>query len=360
MNKPDITIIVPVYNVEAYLEECLNSLLSQTFENIEIVCVNDGSTDKSSDILEEYSRRDGRIRVITKQNTGYGDSLNRGLDAAAGEYVGIVESDDFVKPEMFETLFNIAKKEDCDLVKCDFFNYFSKEHRSEKADKYEQAYINRVIKPLEEKKIFLLQPAVWSALYRKSFLDKNNIRFLPTKGASYQDVSFAFKCYAKADRVFFFDEALLYYRQDNASSSVKNKDKVFCIIDELQEMERFLLSDKTLHKELVHVLGYLKFGACHWNMKRVDGKYRKEFAEFMSDELKKDFNRNGIDTTLFEPYQLKEYFTAKDYPIKYLRMVERKLFLRKLSAFRKKIVSVRRRNNKLKISVFNIQIVGEV
>ena len=357
MNKPDITIIVPVYNVETYLEECLKSLISQTLKNIEIICIDDGSTDKSSEILRDYSCCDKRIKVISKQNTGYGDSLNIGLEIASGEYIGIVESDDFVKPEMFESLFNIAKKENCDLVKCDFFNYFAKEQRSEKADKYELIYINRVINPFENKKIFLLQPAVWSVIYKKSFLDENKIRFLPTKGASYQDISFAFKCYACAKRVFILDEAFLYYRQDNANSSVKDKDKVFCIADELREIERFLLSDKILYKELVHIKNYLKFSVCHWNIKHIASKYRRKFIEFMSKELNNDFIKDGVDEKLFKSYQFKEYLLARDYPDKYYKKMVRKLFLRRLFEFRKKIISINIRNNKLKLRIFNKQLI---
>ena len=107
-----VSIVVPIYNAELYLKQCLDSIINQTLKEIEIICVNDGSTDKSAKIVEEYAKKDNRIRVITKTNTGYGNSMNIGFDAAVGEYVGLIESDDFVDKEMFATLYNVAKPHD--------------------------------------------------------------------------------------------------------------------------------------------------------------------------------------------------------------------------------------------------------
>ena len=109
---PKISILVPIYNVEKYLRECLDSILNQTLKDIEIICINDGSTDSSLEILNEYSSKDSRVKIINKANSGYGASMNKGLEAASGEYIGIVESDDFIKTTMFEDLYNIAEKKD--------------------------------------------------------------------------------------------------------------------------------------------------------------------------------------------------------------------------------------------------------
>jgi len=123
MNNPKVSIIVPIYNVEKYLKECIESLLNQTLMQIEIICVNDGSTDRSLQIAQEYSQKDNRLIIIDKQNYGYGHTMNRGLEIAKGEYIGIVESDDFVKENMFEILYNLAKKHDVDVVKSNFYYY---------------------------------------------------------------------------------------------------------------------------------------------------------------------------------------------------------------------------------------------
>ena len=106
---PKISIIIPCYNVEKYIKQCLESVVNQTLKDIEIICINDGSTDSTLEILREYENRDNRIKVISKQNSGYGASMNIGLETAKGEYVGIVESDDYVELNIFQTLYNITE-----------------------------------------------------------------------------------------------------------------------------------------------------------------------------------------------------------------------------------------------------------
>ena len=114
---PKVSIIVPVYNMERYLGKCLDALTKQTLVDIEIVAVNDGSTDSSLNILRAYAEKDPRIRIIDKPNSGYGASMNRGIDEARGEYIGIVEPDDYPDLVMFDKLYKAAKKHTCDLVK---------------------------------------------------------------------------------------------------------------------------------------------------------------------------------------------------------------------------------------------------
>ena len=122
---PKISLLIPIYNVERYLRECLASAQAQTLKDIEIICVNDGSTDESRSILEEFLS-DARFHVIDKENSGYGASMNRGLDAARGEYIAILESDDFLDPDALEVMYATAKANDADMVKSDFFLYWSK------------------------------------------------------------------------------------------------------------------------------------------------------------------------------------------------------------------------------------------
>lgn len=113
---PKVSIIVPIYNVQEYLRECLDSLLSQTLQEIEIICVNDGSTDHSPEILESYATLDARVKVMHKENSGYGASMNQGIRAASGEYIGIVEPDDYVETEMYEELYRQAKEFQLDWI----------------------------------------------------------------------------------------------------------------------------------------------------------------------------------------------------------------------------------------------------
>ena len=122
---PAVSLLVPIYNVERYLAECLDSALGQSLRDIEIICINDGSTDSSRKIIERYLQADPRVRVIDKPNSGYGASMNQGLDAARGEYVGILESDDFFESDALERLLDAARACDAQVAKADFWFYWS-------------------------------------------------------------------------------------------------------------------------------------------------------------------------------------------------------------------------------------------
>src|SRR5574344_2160891 len=131
---PKVSVIIPIYNVEKYLRQCLDSVVNQTLKDIEIICINDGSTDSTLSIIKEYATNDNRIKIIDKKNSGYGDSMNQGLDMATGDYIGIVESDDFAELNMFDKLYNKAIENNLDLVRCQYFHYKTKENINELFD----------------------------------------------------------------------------------------------------------------------------------------------------------------------------------------------------------------------------------
>ena len=122
-SKPKISVIVPCYNVEKYLVHCLDTIRSQTLINLEVICINDGSTDETGRILADFAREDKRFVVINKTNTGYGDSMNLGLLKAKGDYIGIVESDDFIEKDMFEKLYKIAEEKKLQISRCCYYQY---------------------------------------------------------------------------------------------------------------------------------------------------------------------------------------------------------------------------------------------
>lgn len=178
-----ISVLVPIFNVEKYLEECLDSIISQTFTDLEIICINDGSTDNSLAIIKRYAKKDPRIVIINKKNSGYGDSMNRGLAKATGEYIGIVESDDWIEPTMFAELYSSAAENDADVVKANFFNYYTNPQYKH-LDGVIEHVVNKnetdqVIDTTETPTIFWQQPSIWSAIYKADFLKKNKIGFLP-------------------------------------------------------------------------------------------------------------------------------------------------------------------------------------
>jgi len=125
VTMPKVSVLVPIFNVESYLRECLDSVVNQTLRSLEIICINDGSTDGSLAIIEEYAKRDDRFVIIDKPNSGYGDSMNQGLQRATGDYIGIVESDDWVESNMFKELYRLAEKHNAQVAKSEFYSYYT-------------------------------------------------------------------------------------------------------------------------------------------------------------------------------------------------------------------------------------------
>lgn len=303
MNKPNVSIIIPVYNVETYLRECLDSVIKQTLKNIEIICVNDGSTDKSLQILEEYAQKDKRIEIISKTNSGYGHSMNIGLNNAKGEYIGIIESDDYAELNMFEELYNTAKKNELDLARCHFYVYNSKNNTNKKMES-PNVPTNTVFAPIDEPFTFYQQPSIWAAIYKKELIINNNIRFLETPGASYQDASFAFKTYSMAKRFMMLNDALIHYRIDNENSSVNSKGKVFCVCDEYKEIENFV-KKHNLQKKLKYIITRIKYNTYRWNFRRLANPERYQFLKRWSSEAQKEILLGKIDKKLFSEHELK-------------------------------------------------------
>lgn len=280
-----VSILVPVYNVEQYLPQCLDSLLAQTLQDLEILCINDGSTDGSLSILQSYAASDARIRLIDKENTGYGHSMNCGIEAAKGEYIGIVESDDFADANMFAKLHSTARRQDADVVKSNFHS-----HAETEGDLLVQAVPNvpeGCLLSVKERKALLqmASPSIWTGLYRRAFLLQKGIRFLETQGASYQDTGFFLKCILVAPRIAVLQEGFLHYRTDNANSSVQRKDKVFCLCGEFDSVWRFLKQDTPLCNTYAASVAEYQYMAYMWNFNRIAGAFQYAFLQRFSSEF---------------------------------------------------------------------------
>ncbi len=282
---PKVSIIVPVYNVEQYLRQCLDSICGQTLADIEIILVNDGSIDESLNILNEYAARDKRIIVIDKPNEGYGRSINRGLDVAKGEYIGIVESDDWIESDMYETLYSIAKKHGVDVVKCRFWAYDAKSLTDRGLSHMPEMDTERVINPRKNPAIFAVIPSIWSGIYNRNFLCEKKIRFLESPGASFQDTSFNYKVWAMAKRVYLTMKPLLHYRIGHEGQSVGRTDKAFYICDEFREIERFMAGYPELSHKLEMITNRVKYGSYSFNLNRLSGNTREEFRKVMAAEF---------------------------------------------------------------------------
>lgn len=283
-----VSILMPACNVEKFLRECMDSVVNQTLKDIEIICIDDGSKDTTGDILDEYAEKDDRIKVIHKPNSGYGHSMNVGLDSSTGEYIGIIETDDFADLDMFEKLYEKAKHCDVDVIKSNYYTYVS---QPEPKSIYFEVLKNynlydRIFKPSDHMDIFRVRPCIWSGLYRRKFLLENNIRFTETPGASYQDTSFAFKVWAAAERACIVKDAYLHYRTDNANSSVKSAAKIFCLCDEYESSENYLNKRPDLKEKLSDLEVSLKYESYRWNLIRLTQEFKYAFLIRMHDELK--------------------------------------------------------------------------
>lgn len=301
-----VSIIVPIYNVEQYLEECLDSIINQTLKDLEIICVNDGSTDSSLDILKRYEKQDKRIVILDGPNGGYGKGMNRGLDRATGEYIGIVEPDDYVKLEMFGELYEIAKEKDLDFVKADFYRFVNNEDGDleltyEALSKTGVGY-NEVINPFDRIEVFKFVLNTWSGIYKREFIEEYHIRHNETPGASFQDNGFWFKTFSQAKRVYFVNKPYYMNRRDNPNSSVHSKEKVFCMNDEYIMLRQFLRDNKSLEERFLGIYNFKRFGNYIFSYRRVGDEYKMLYLERFYEEFKEAYENNEIDESLFTAY----------------------------------------------------------
>lgn len=303
---PKVSVLVPIFNVEKFLRECLDSVVNQTLRDIEIICINDGSTDSSLEIIKEYAAKDPRIVVIDKANSGYGDSMNRGMEAATGKYIGIVESDDWAEDDMFEKLYELAEKNDADVVKSNFYAYFTDPRKrrinGEIVQLVHPAQVGRVVDVTAEPDIFFQRPAIWSGIYKRQFLLENQIDFLPTPGASYQDTAFGFKVWASVKRAVFTDDAFLHYRMDNENSSVTSPGKAMCVAEEYASIEEFL-RQKAMFDKLRPFFYIAKWGAYNWNISRLRAESAEQFVMKASEEFRAASDAGELDLGLADANQ---------------------------------------------------------
>ncbi len=243
MNKiiPKISVIVPIYNVEIYLKECLDSIINQTLKDIEIILVDDGSKDNSSKIVDEYSKKDKRIIAIHQENGGYGKACNTGLKIAKGEYISIVESDDYIDNKMLEELYLISKQTRTPIIKGNFDKITTNDtFLMSFSDIKSLNKNNNIVKTDKNLLLMTYESSIWSAIYKRDFLIKNNITMLESKGASYQDVVWKFMTYALAKEVFLVDKPYYHYRVFAIGSSSTKKGDPLVMFNNYKVIESFL------------------------------------------------------------------------------------------------------------------------
>ena len=234
----NVSVIIPIFNNEAYLCRCIESVLAQSLPEIEIILASNGPR-KCDEICERYAAKDGRILLI-KNSGSYSDSLNTGMRLARGEYIGFVDSDDWIAPTMYETLYRAAVNYDADICKSAFECCF--ENPSQNYCLYTdipEGPFHLSSKP----EILSYQPSIWSGIYKKEFLQKNSLHFLPGK-TSYTDSPFQLEAFLRAQRIFFVNKLLYFYNMSNPNQTVKSTKNVLDgIISDAYLLQRISIKD---------------------------------------------------------------------------------------------------------------------
>lgn len=270
-NNISVSVIVPVLNTKEYICECLSSLSKQTMKNIEVICVDGGSSDGTLEIIKDYVKRDNRFRLISDTKGSYGAQVNRGVELAKGKYVAIAEPDDYVSEGMYEALYEEAIETDADIVKADYCRFIGEGEERFYFPKSacKDNWHGKNLRGKDEKELLENTPANWSGIYKKSFLIKEKIYHNTTKGAAYQDVGFWFLTTVLASKIRFIPVTGYYYRIDNPNSSINATNKENCLRDELKWLENQLES-RGIFEEFQDKYQRVKFIHTDWMRRKVE------------------------------------------------------------------------------------------
>ena len=256
----EVSIIVPVYQVEKYIRQCVDSILAQTFTDFELILVDDGSTDKSGEICDEYAKVDGRVKVIHQTNGGLSSARNSGMDHAKGKYFMFIDSDDFIAPNMVECLYKSINEQCADIAVCNFMYYFEKnQHKCFNTNlEFEVLHSEDVFFNRKNERNYGIWTVAWNKLYKKESLERIRFRI----GKYHEDEFWANDIYQLNVRIVAIPECLYYYRQrDNSITSSKNIARNFDIIEAFQERTSVYLKNlvyaNQAYKVLIYSLEYL-------------------------------------------------------------------------------------------------------
>lgn len=303
-----VSVILPVYNVSAYLRQCMDSVVNQTLRDIEIICVDDGSTDDSVDILKEYAQKDSRVKVIEQANAGAGAARNTGLGIAKGEYLSFLDSDDFFEPDMLEKAWSKAKEGDADFV------VFRSDQYREDLDKFVQ-----VGWTLREKQLPPYRPIyfrnitgnvfkvfvgwAWDKLYKREFVERRRLKFQEIRTSN--DMLFVFSAVAFADRIEIVDEVLAHQRRNNPNSLSNTREKSWqCFHEALAALKKALKDNGNFWEYEQDYINYaLHFSL--WHLDTITGPKKEVLYNKLKDEWFEEFGIKGLDESSF--YYKKEY-----------------------------------------------------
>lgn len=286
-----VSVIVPVYNVEEYLEKCLNSLAKQTLKDLEIIIVNDGSPDNSQQIIDKYAKKYKNIKAYTKLNGGLSDARNFGIQKATGEYITFIDSDDYVNVHMYKTMYEKAKSGNFDMVVCDL-NYVYE-------DKIIKAYSNVKDDTTNIKKAMLsIYPAAWNKIYKRKLFDKG-VEF--KKGVWFEDVEFIYRLLPHIKTIGVVHEHFHQYVQRPGSITNTHSPKIYHYIDNWNGIIDYYKANN-LYEEYKDILEY-----CY--VRYIYATFIKQATKFELDEYNNAANKAIINVKEhFPKYRQNKYF----------------------------------------------------
>lgn len=307
----NVSIIIPYRNVENYISQCLESIINQTLKDIEIICINDSSDDKSLEIVKEYALKDNRIIMLqTPEISGQAYARNMGLEIAKGEYIGFVDSDDWVELDMFEKMYNRAKLNNTDITLCKSVLYDDKTKEYTHNPYYDleplKHYTTGVFTSFDTKNEILdINVVLWNKIYKREFLENTGEKF--PNGFIYEDLPFFYGTYLKAERINIIWESLYYYRQNRQYSTMQNIDKKIYDRIPMVSLTYDKLKKASFYKEKeVEILSWIIDDIFH-RFTLLDEKYYKEYF-YMMKRLFQSFGLEGD-----EKYKLATCYCFEEY-----------------------------------------------
>ncbi|SHE37265.1 glycosyltransferase family 2 protein [Clostridium fallax] len=286
-----ISVIVPVYNVENYIKECLDSLFSQTLEELEIIIVNDGSKDNSLTIIEDLIKNKSNVKLINKENEGLGAARNTGLNYATGEYVAFIDSDDFVNINMFKDMYNLAKRESSDIVTCGNIRFYDGDIIKSKTSKEYKVYNSEeALKLFLQKKI--IEGFAVDKIYKKSLFIDNNIRY--PEGKYYEDMEATVRLLFYANKITTLNSEFYYYRQRaGAITKVYNKKMIDDFNDTVIKVNEFIDEKEKVQAFKEEIDSYNIF-ACNYSYFLYTKYLKKSFYNLRDNNIFTLYNKLGL------------------------------------------------------------------
>lgn len=328
---PKISIILPIYNVAQYLRKCLDSVINQTLTDIEIILGTDGPEDCDK-ICSEYAAKDNRIKIIFAPGS-YGKAFNKALEIAKGEYIGIVETDDWCDPTMFEKLYFAAKKNNADISKCGFIFTYDDNRKNEPYSFFKQEHTFNIA---EYPKALECAPSVWSAIYRTEFLRQNKITMIEER-QPFIDSPFRSETFLKAEKICGLPDTLYFYYQGNPNQTVKHdQGKAEVLKSEEWLYKRIPLS--SMPKSVASYFFKASLISLQWDFNRLRNEderlsFRKAVAPFLSS-----LPMDNIDKELIgkKAWQFKEYIlgNAESWRIEYASWLQWIFYFRNIGNFK--------------------------